>query len=78
MERGVPYVRERFFAGSDFDTLEEMRLAAGRWCLNVGLRVHGATRRQPLQVFQDEECQALIPRDDEPYEVTDWRTAALH
>ena len=51
VERGVQYVRERFFKGSNFDTLEEMRLAAGRWRLNVaGLRVHGTTRRQPLQV----------------------------
>ena len=79
VERGVQYVRERFFKGSNFDTLEEMRLAAGRWCLNVaGLRVHGTTRRQPLQVFQDEERQALVPWDGEPYEVTNWRTAKVH
>ena len=79
VERGVQYVRERFFKGSNFDTLEEMRLAAGRWCLNVaGLRVHGTTRRQPLQVFQDEERQALVPWDGEPYEVTHWRTAKVH
>ena len=79
VERGVQYVRERFFKGSKFDTLEEMRLAAGRWCLNVaGLRVHGTTRRQPLQVFQDEERQALVPWDGEPYEVTHWRTAKVH
>ena len=79
VERGVQYVRERFFKGSNFDTLEELRLAAGRWCLNVaGLRVHGTTRRQPLQVFQDEERQALVPWDGEPYEVTNWRTAKVH
>ena len=79
VERGVQYVRERFFKGSNFDTLEELRLAAGRWCLNVaGLRVHGTTRRQPLQVFQDEERQVLVPWDGEPYEVTNWRTAKVH
>ena len=79
VERGVQYVRERFFKSSNFDTLEEMRLAVGRWCLNVaGLRVHGTTRRQPLQVFQDEERQALVPWDGEPYEVTHWRTAKVH
>ena len=75
----MQYVRERFFKGSNFDTLEEMRLAARRWCLNVaGLRVHGTTRRQPLQVFQDEERQALVPWDGEPYEVTHWRTVKVH
>ena len=69
VERGVQYVRERFFRGSNFASLEEMRLAARRWCLEVaGLRVHGTTRRRPLQVFQDEERQALAPWDGEPYE----------
>ena len=79
MERGVQYVRERFFRGSNFASLEEMRLAARRWCLDVaGLRVHGTTRRRPLQVFQDDERQALGPWDGEPYEVIGWRTAKVH
>ena len=79
VERGVQYVRERFFKGSNFTSLEAMRVAARRWCLDVaGLRVHGTTRRQPLQVFMDEERPALAPWDGEPYEVTDWRTAKVH
>ena len=58
-ERGVQYVRERFFKGSTFTSLAPMRGAARRWCLEVaGLRVHGITRRQPLQVFLDEERPA--------------------
>ena len=79
VERGVQYVRERFFKGGSFTGLQDMRVAARRWCLDVaGLRVHGTTRRQPLQVFQDEERHALAPWDGEPYEVTDWRTAKVH
>ena len=79
VERGVQYVRERFFRGSNFASLEEMRLAARRWCLDVaGQRVHGTTRRRPLQVFQDEERQVLAPWDGEPYEVTHWRTVKVH
>ena len=39
---------------------------------------HGATRRQPLLVFQDEERHALLPWDGEPYEITHWRTAKVH
>ena len=69
VERGVQYVRERFFRGSNFASLEEMRLAARRWCRDVaGMRVHGTTRRRPLQVFRDEERQALAEWDGEPYE----------
>ena len=79
VERGVQYVRERFFKGSDFKDLAHLRDEAARWCRDVaGLRTHGTTRRQPLQVFVDEELRILAPWDGEPYEVTDWRTAKVH
>ena len=73
VERGVPYVRERFFKGGEFTGLSDMRSEARRWCLEVaGQRVHGTTRKQPLTVFRQEERHA------EPYEMTDWRTAKVH
>ena len=79
VERGVPYVRERFFKGGEFRGLSDMRSAARRWCLAVaGQRVHGTTRKQPLVVFRDEERHALGEWDAEPYEMTDWRTAKVH
>ena len=36
------------------------------------------TRRQPLQVFLDEERKTLAPWNGESYEVTHWRTAKVH
>ena len=52
VERGVPYVRERFFKGGDFRDLDDVREQAVRWCRDVaGLRIHGTTRRKPLVVF---------------------------
>ena len=79
VERGVQYVREQFFKGGDFDGLAHLRAEAARWCREVaGMRVHGTTRRQPLMVFRDEECQALVPWDEEPYEITHWRTVKVH
>ena len=69
VERGVQYVRERFFKDGKFDSLAHPRAEAARWCRDIaGQRVHGTTRRRPLQVFQDEERQALAPWDGEPYE----------
>ena len=77
--RGVQYVRERFFKGGEFKDLTHLRNEAARWCRDVaGRRIHGTTRRQPLQVFLDEERPALAPWDGEPYEVTHWRTAKVH
>ena len=79
VERGVQYVRERLFKGGDFQGLPHLRSEAQRWCRDVaGLRIHGTTRRKPLVVFQDEERQALIPWDGEPYEIADWRNAKVH
>ena len=79
VERGVPYVRERFFKGGEFRDLADVREQARRWCLEVaGLRIHGTTRRKPLVVFRDEERQALLPWDGEPYEIADWRNAKVH
>ncbi len=79
VERSVQYARERFFKGGDFRDLAHLRSEAARWCRDVaGMRIHGTTRRQPLQVFLDEERQALSPWDGEPYEVTHWRTAKVH
>ena len=79
VERGVQYVRERFFKGGDFSDLPHLRSEAQRWCTVVaGGRIHGTTRRKPLVTFQDEERQALIPWDGEPYEIADWRNAKVH
>jgi transposase len=79
VERGISYVRERFFKGGQFMGLSDLRAQAKRWCLEVaGQRVHGTTRRLPLVVFQEEEQGALLPYNGEPYDVPDWRTAKVH
>ena len=62
VERGVPYARERFFKGADFNGFAQMRAAAPKWCLEVaGMRTHGTTRQKPLVVFQDEERTPCCP-----------------
>ena len=49
VERGVQYVKERFFKGGNFSGLAHLREESARWCRDVaGRRVHGTTRRQPL------------------------------
>lgn len=79
VERGIQYVRERFFKGGEFTGLADLRSQAKRWCLDVaGQRVHGTTRKLPLVVFQEEEQHTLISWDGEPYAVVDWRTVKVH
>ena len=79
VERGVPYVRERFFKGAEFDDFTHVRATAPKWCLEVaGQRIHGTTRKKPLVVFQDEERHTLLPWDGVPYEIAQWRTNTVH
>ena len=79
VERSIPYVRERLFKGGDFRDVVDLRSAARSWCLEVaGQRIHGTTRRRPLEVFREEELPLLAPWDGEPYEIADWRTATVH
>ncbi len=78
VERGVQYVRERFFKGGDFRDLSDVRAQAANWCRDVaGRRIHGTTRRQPLAVFLAEEREALASWDGEPYEMTHSRSSML-
>jgi transposase len=79
VERGIQYTRERFFKGGSFRDLEDVRLQAERWCRDVaGLRVHGTTRKLPLEVFLAEEQARLQAYDGVVYEVPLWREAKVH
>jgi len=79
VERGVQYLRERFFKGGHFRDLEDCREQAARWCHEIaGLRVHGTTRRLPLEVFEAEERGQLLPYDGVIYDVALWKTATVH
>jgi len=73
VERQVQYVRNDFYAGERFGTLAEARAAAEIWCREeAGARIHGTTRRQPLQAFEAEEQPLLKPAPAEPYDQPQW------
>lgn len=79
VERGVPYVRDRFFAGASFLDLVDMRSGAERWCKEVaGSRLHGTTHRRPFQVFLEEEQACLLPLKPGPYLVPQYATLKVH
>jgi transposase len=79
VERGIQYLRERFFKGGSFRSLEDCREQAERWCRDVaGLRVHGTTRQLPREVFEAEERQTLQPYDGVIYDVPEWKEVTVH
>ena len=78
-ERGVRYVRERFFKGSVFRNLAHLRDEVARWYRDcVGWRIRGTARRRHIEVIGKGERQALAPWDGELFETTDWRTAKVN
>jgi transposase len=80
VENQVPYVRERWFAGETFPPdLAQIREHAAAWCRDVaGKRVHGTTRRVPLEVYETEERAQMQPAPTSPFDVPHWCAPKVH
>jgi hypothetical protein len=75
----VPYVRESWFAGEQFDDLDAARSSARAWCRDIaGTRIHGTTRAVPRDVFEGEELGLLRPAPADTYDVPHWGEAKVH
>ncbi len=78
VERQVPFVRESFWTGRSFPSLEEINTGAERWCLRVaGPRDHGTTHTPPLLLFQTIEQAAMLVLPTTPFEIVTWATAKV-
>jgi len=79
VENQVAYVRESWFDGESFASLDEARKAAARWCRDVaGARVHGTTREVPREVFDAREKGAMKAPPSAPFDVPYWGEAKVH
>lgn len=73
VERQVRYVRGDFFSGENFRSVEEARVEARRWCgEDAGMRIHGRTRRLPVEAFEADEKALLLPAPTERYDQPRW------
>lgn len=74
VERQMPYIRDSWWRGREFASLEAMQASALEWCLKVaGTRAHrGLDGASPLAVFESSEHEALglLPR--EPFTLATW------
>lgn len=68
------FIRQSFFAGREFPSLEAMVADARRWSKEVaGRRTPRALEgRTPLEVFVSEEAGVLLPLPAVPYELATW------
>jgi hypothetical protein len=79
VERNVPVVRQQLLAGRTFKDIDEANERAQKWCRGeVGMEIHGTTKRRPLEVFQSEEAACLKPLPQEAFERPLWKKCTVH
>src|SRR5207302_2106951 len=79
VENTVRFVRERFFKGETFIDLSDMQRRALIWCRDTaGRRIHGTTRRVPVEVFETKEKPVLIPLQGSRFDPPHWTDCKIH
>ena len=58
VENGVGYVKGNFLSGLQIPSLAALQPAAAQWLRTVAnIRLHGETRRKPLEMFEEEKAR---------------------
>lgn len=79
VENGVHYVQRNFMAGQEFVDIVVANQRLQVWVREVaGTRVHGTTRRAPLQLFNDYERAALQPLPLHPFTLCAVKPVTVH
>jgi len=79
VENNVSYVKKSFFAGETFICREDCQERATYWCSNVaGARIHGTTRKRPIELFKDFEKDKLAFYDKIRYDIPYWAQPIVH
>lgn len=78
VERTVQYVRNNFFAGENFQDLNQAQAAAKVWCSRTaGMRIHGTTNARPLETYNELERSVMLPVPRR-YDVPILRSVKVH
>lgn len=79
IENSVFYVKGNFFAGEAFISREDCQERAIDWCSNVAAtRIHGTTRKRPIDLFMDIEKKKLSLYDGKRYDTPYWASPSVH
>jgi transposase len=79
VERPMPYVRDSFWRGREFTSLEQMQAEAARWSAEVagGRQCRPLEGAAPAAVFETVEKDALRPLPAGPFVLATWATAKI-
>jgi len=69
VENGVGYVKKNLLAGLKLPDFHAMAHIASQWLDTVAnVRIHGETRKKPMEMFQEERA-SLLPLPSHPYDI---------
>jgi len=79
VERAVPVVRKHLLAGRTFSDITEANERALHWCREeIGMEIHGTTKKRPYPAFLSEEKGHLTPLPETPFERPLWKECTVH
>jgi len=79
VERAVPVVRKHLLAGRTFADIIDANGRALHWCRDeIGMEVHGTTKKKPYPTFIAEEQPHLTPLPRIPFERPLWKECTVH
>jgi transposase len=79
VERTVPIVRKHLLAGRVFKDITEANERALTWCRDeIGMEVHGTTKKKPYPSFLAEEKSFLRPLPAALFETPLWKKCTVH
>jgi transposase len=68
-ESGIKYIKNNFFAGRHFKNGDDLDKRLRSWLDNkCNKRIHGTTRKVPIEVFRSEEADTLIALPEKEFE----------
>jgi transposase len=79
VERPMPYVRDSFWRGREFVSLQQMQQAAVAWCREVAGRrsARPLAGASPLSVFEAVEAEALLALPRKDFVLATWSTGTV-
>lgn len=79
VERAVSTVRTHLLAGRTFNDITEANSRALHWCREeIGMEVHGTTKKRPYPTFLSDEKPHLLPLPATPFEHPLWKECTVH
>ena len=79
VERAMPYVRDSWWSGRTFASVEAMVEGAVVWCRDTApRRCHRVLGLPVGDLFRERERPALIPLPERPFALVGWRSVKVH